>query len=570
MGMETEEAIKSKFFSLPAMAATEIAALMVDLGDVMCRCSDPELKKSIIDFLNEVAVTAMEVGKVGDYTYPVVLAEVKTRDGARVRDGVVCVAPSCLCEAIKQLSDENPDLMNHVRVPVVPLEGAYDLTNPSEELKLRAIATGVCRGEGKREIIEVFTKYYIIKKATADPKFKEEVIDWLSNPAERLPHGLIKELLNYLRSLGIGVSEWTIRTALYDIHLHQSSILLSALGAEVKPSLIPAITSCASHVYIQSLIRKLGVTDMATAQKYAEVLCILTEGELRALLGIAEGECGGRLRSMLERGASAEDLRSLITECTEPKVKEVEVPIEEGKTAKPEVRLETKPEVRPEVGVTAKPEAGEVEFELKPRTLIDIKVNCIGPNADETDECKFVKAATDFALGRSPPDKFLQLFDAIAPTKFVEPTGEDFNAVKGTITKLLRAYGVKNADKVAELYTLEGLNKLLDNALGGDPKALIEYFRVVVEKTMANAGGETKEILRNLHMILSNIAQLDPGALNEYAWVLIDATNAIKGRYSWGTFLVGLATQLNLDPEEVCTRLAEAGRRKGGKAGPPY
>jgi len=44
-------------------------------------------------------------------------------------------------------------------------------------------------------------------------------------------------------------------------------------------------------------------------------------------------------------------------------------------------------------------------------------------------------------------------------------------AIKGTITKLLRAYGVKNADKVAELYTLEGLNKLLDNALGGDPKS---------------------------------------------------------------------------------------------------
>jgi len=432
---------------LPAMTATEIAAQMVDLGDVMCRCNNPELKKSIVDFLNEVAVTAMEVGRAGDYTYPVVLAEVKARDGVKVKEALVCVAPSCLCEAIKQLSDENPDLMNHVRVPVVPLEGAYDLTNPSDELELRAIVTGVCRGEGKREIIEVFTKYYIIRKASEDPKFREDVIDWLSNPAERLPHGLIKELLDYLRSLGIGVSEWTVRTALYDIHLHQSSILLSALGTEVKPSPMPVITNCAGHVYVQSLIRKLGVTDMGVAQRYAGVLCLLTEGELRALLGIAEGECGGRLRSMLERGASAEDIRSLITECTEPKVSEVESPIEEGKpveAAKPEVRLEAKPEVRPEVGVTAKPEAkaGEGEFELKPRTLIDIKVNCIGPNADETDECKFVKAATDFALGRSPPDKFLQLFDTIAPTKFVEPTGEDFVAVKGTINKLLRAYGI--------------------------------------------------------------------------------------------------------------------------------
>jgi len=572
MGMETEtEAIKSEFFSLPAMIAAEIAALMVDLGDVMCRCNNPELKKSIIDFLNEVAVAAREIGRIGDYPYPVVLAEVKARDGARVRDALVCVAPSCLCEAIKQLSDEDPKFMSYVRVPVVPLEGAYDLTNPSEELKLRAIVTGVCRGEGKREIIEVFTKYYIIKKATADPKFREDVINWLRDPQERLPYGLAKELLNYLRSLGIGVSEWTVKDALYGIRIHQSNALLSALGVEVKASSAPTITNCARYADIQSLIKKLGATDMATAQRYAEVLCMLTEGELKALLDIAEGECGGRLKSMLERGASAEDIRSLITECMESEVKEVEVPIEEGKpveAAKPEVRLEAKPEVV--AGVTAKPEAGEVEFELKPRTLIDIKVNCVGPNADETDECKFVKAATDFALGRSPPDKFLQLFDTIAPTKFVEPTGEDFVAVKGTITKLLRAYGVKNADRVAELYTLEGLNKLLDNALGGDPKALIEYLKAVVEKAMTNANGETKETLKSFHAILTNIAQLDPGTLNEYAWVLIDATNAIKGRLTWSTYVAGLATQLNLDPEDVCTRLAEAGRRKGSKVGPPY
>jgi hypothetical protein len=147
--------------------------------------------------------------------------------------------------------------------------------------------------------------------------------------------------------------------------------------------------------------------------------------------------------------------------------------------------------------------------------------------------------------------------------KFVEPTGEDFVAVKGTINKLLRAYGIKNADKVVELYTLEGLGKLLDKALGGDFQSLIEYFRVVTEKVMGNAAGKAKEALKNLHALLTNIAQLDPGALNEYAWVLVDATNAIRGRLSWGTFLVGLATQLNLNPEEVCIRLAEMGRKRG-------
>jgi hypothetical protein len=462
MDMKAEETIKSRFFSLPAMAATEIAAQMVDLGDVMCRCNNSELKRNITDFLTDIAVTAMEVGRAGDYTYPVVLAEVKAKDGAEVRDGVVCVAPSCLCEAIKQLSDENPELMSHVRMPVVPLEGIYDLTKPNEELEFKAIVTGVCRGEGDKEIIEVFARYYIIRRAKEDLKFREDVINWLSDPVGRLPYGLAREFMEYVHKLGIYVRERAVREALYSIHLRQSSALLSALGAEVKPGPTPTITNCVDYTYVQSLIRKLGITDMGVAQ----VLCILTKSELESLLNIAEGECGGRLKSMLERGASAEDLRSLITECTEPEVKEVEVSIEEGKPVEA-----AKPEVRPEVGVTAKPETGEGEFELKPRTLIDIKVNCVGPNADETDECRATKAFVDFALGRSPPDKFLQLFDTIAPTKFPEPTGEDFVAVKGAITKLLRAYGVKNADKVAELYTLEGLNKFLDNALGGDPKS---------------------------------------------------------------------------------------------------
>ena len=444
MGMETE-ATMSRFYTLPTMSVAEIGALMVDLGDVMCRCSDPELRKSIIDFLNEVGVTAEEKGEAGDYTYPVVFAEVKVRDGVKVREALVCVAPACLCEAIKQLSEEDPKLMSHVRVPVAPLEGIYDLTKPIDGLKLRAIVTGVCRGEGNREVIKAFAKYYVVKRANEDPKFREKLVGWLRDPTANMPYGLAEELLEYLHELGIYVRERAVRDALYSIRL--SGELASALGIEVKAGSTPTITNCAGYAYVQSLIRKLGVTDMSVAQRYAEVLCLLTDRELRALLGIVEGECGGRLKSMLERGASAEDIRSLITECTEPEVKEVEVPVEEGKpveAAKPEVRLEAKPEVRPEVGATAKPEAkaGEGEFELKPRTLIDIKVNCVGPNADETDECRFVKAATDFALGRGPPDKFLQLFDAIAPTKFVEPTGEDFVAVKGTITKLLRAYGI--------------------------------------------------------------------------------------------------------------------------------
>jgi hypothetical protein len=498
--METEEVVKSRFFKLPVMAVTEIAARMVDLGDVACKCDNPELKKSIIDFLNEVAVAAREVGGVGDYTYPVVLAEVRVRDGVGVRDGVVCVAPACLCEAIRQLGDEDPRFMSYVRVPVALLEGVYDLARPGDGLRLRAIVTGVCRGGGDREVIGAFVRYYIIKRASEDPRFREGIINWLSGPEERLPYGLVKELLNYLRGLGIGVSEWSIKNVLYGIRLHQSNALLSDLGVEVKAGPTPATTTCVRFDYAQSLIRKLGVTGMDTAQRYAEVLCMLTEGELRELLKLAEGECGGRLRFMLERGASAEDLRSLITECTEPGAREGEP-----------VGVEDKPVVRPEA--KTKPEAGEVGFELRPRTLIDIKVNCVGPNADETDECRATKAFVDFALGRSPPNRFLQLFNAIAPARFPEPVGEDFVAVKDTISKLLRAYGVKNAEGVAELYTLKGVAGLLDKALGGDFQSLIEYFRVVVERAVGNADGEAKEALKHLHAFLTNIAKHGPGVL---------------------------------------------------------
>jgi hypothetical protein len=564
------EAIKSRFYTLPAPTAAEIGALMVDLGDVTCKCDNLERKKSIIDFMNEVGVTSMEKNEVGEYTYPAVIAEVRVRDGIKVRDGIACIAPVCLCEAIKQLSEENPELSSHVRVPVMPLKRAYDLTKPSDDLELKAMIAGICRGEGNREIIKVFIKYYIIKKATEDPKFKEKIIDWFNSPAERLPHGLVKELLEYLHDLGINVREWTIKDALYGLRLSSSNEILEILGIEVKGS--SANINCVEYDYVQSSLKKLSITDMGTAQKYTEVLCMLTEGELKALLNIAENtECGGRLKVLFERGASADDLRGLIGECSDKSASEGEE-TKASQTGGTKVVEVSKPEVkvRERIEEPVKAEEGEARFELRPRTLVDIEVRCVGPNADEDDRCKAVKAFVDFALGRSPPDKFLELFDAIAPTKFVEPTGSDFKGIKGTINKLLRAYGVKHVEQITDLYTREGPNKLLNNALGGDFQSLIEYLKLVVEKVMGNANGESREALRNLHTILSNIAQLSPGALNEYAWVLIDATNAIKGRYSWGTFLVDLATQLNLDPEEVCIRLAEAGRRKRGKGGTPY
>ena len=243
--------------------------------------------------------------------------------------------------------------------------------------------------------------------------------------------------------------------------------------------------------------------------------------------------------------------------------------IAEAKVVKPGVKVEAKPEVGRGV---LRDGTGIATNGLKARTIVGIEVNCVGPNADGTDECRFVKAAADFAMARGDAGEFFELLDAIASRVFVAPLKEegDYAYIRGTITRLLRAYGIKHVDKIVELYTPPKPNKLLDDALGGDFQSLIEYLKLVVEKAMINANGEAKEALRNLHMLLTNIAQLDPSTLNANAWVLIDAANVIKGRYSWGTFLVDLATQLNLDPEDVCTRLAEVGRGKRDKGGTPY
>ncbi|MDT7970187.1 MAG: hypothetical protein RQ842_06440 [Vulcanisaeta sp.] len=586
------ELARSRFWSRfyrfqPALSIAEIGQRLVDLGDVVCRCDDERLKKSLVDFANEIAITSMEEGEPGDFTFPAVIAEVKVR-GANglVKDGIVCIAPSCLCEAVREVWQNDPELAAYVRVPVAPLDKVYDLTKPDDEVELKAMVAGVCRGEGKREVVEAFAKFYIVKMAMENPKFRDEITDWLRYK-EKLPWGLIDDIIRYLGRLRLRVSEKTVSRALEQLRLTSRSELLRIFGVEVEGEDVKV--QCVRPEIVSAILGKLG---LQPGGKYLSIICALSEREierLNSLISKDEKLREGVKDLLVSEGANVDSLRRMIREYLgevgvggavseggsgeieagevgeETETREVEVPIETGKS-----EVETGEGVkRPGVKVEAKPEVGRSVLRggaaingLRARTIVDIKVNCIGPNADETDECRFVRAAADLAMARGDAGEFFELLDAIASRVFVAPLKEerDYVYIRGTITRLLRAYGIKHVDKIVELYTPPKPNKLLDDALGGDFQGSIEYLKLVVEKAMGSANGESREALRNLHTILSNIAQLSPGALNEYAWVLIDAINAIRGRFSWGTHVVGLATQLNLDPEEVCIRLAEAGR----------
>jgi hypothetical protein len=611
MGRATAiELVGSDFYRFqPVLSIAEIGQRLVDLGDVVCRCDDERLKKSLVDFANEIAMTSMEEGGAGDFTFPAVIAEVKVR-GANglVRDGVVCIAPSCLCEAVREVWQTDPELAAYVRMPVAPLKRVYDLTKPGDEVELKAMVAGVCRGEGKREVVEAFAKFYIVKRAMENPKFRDEITDWLRYK-EKLPWGLIDDIIKYLRALRLRVSEKTVSRALEQLRLTSRSELLKIFGVEVEGEDVKV--HCALPEVANAILRKL---DLQPGGKYLSIICALSKREVEKLNGLIDKDekLRERVKDLLvSEGANVDSLRGLIREYLgevgvggavseggsreievgeaekEAEAGEVEVPIETSKSEVETGEGVKRPEVaeaevvEPGVKVEAKPEVGRGVLRgetgiapngLRARTIVDIKVNCVGPNADETDECRFVRAAADLAMARGDAGKFFELLDIIASRVFVAPLKEegDYAYIRGTITRLLRAYGIKHVDKIVELYTPPKPNKLLDDALGGDFQNLIEYLKLVVEKAMINANGESREALRNLHTILSNIAQLSPGALNEYAWVLIDAINAIRGRFSWGTHVVGLATQLNLDPEIICTELAEAGRRKRNKGETSY
>jgi hypothetical protein len=73
------------------MSVAEIGARLVDLGDVVCRCNNDDFRREVLDYMLDIA-SALREG--GEYTLPVVVAEVRVRDvNGFVQSGVVCIAP---------------------------------------------------------------------------------------------------------------------------------------------------------------------------------------------------------------------------------------------------------------------------------------------------------------------------------------------------------------------------------------------------------------------------------------------------------------------------------------------
>jgi hypothetical protein len=163
---------KSSFFRyLNAMVVSEIGAKLIDLGGVECRCR--ESVGGYVRSMRSLARWSMRDGEVGEYFNYVIIGEVRYVDpSGAVRDGLVCLSP-CLCDAIRRLVSEEPELARYLAIAVTPLRKVYDLTRREDLLELRALAASICRAADheavlSRDVIADFAKHYIMRRAGED------------------------------------------------------------------------------------------------------------------------------------------------------------------------------------------------------------------------------------------------------------------------------------------------------------------------------------------------------------------------------------------------------------------
>ena len=557
---------------LPTMSVAEIGARLVDLGDVVCRCSNDDFRREVLDYMLDIANA---LGEGGEYTLPVVVAEVRVRGvNGFVQSGIVCIAPSCICEAIRELWRTDRDLANHVRVAVSPLKKVYDLTKPSEEVELRAVVAGVCRGEGNREVVEAFAKFYIVKKAMENPKFKDEIIAWLKDE-ERLPRGFIDEFVNYLTSLRIGVSERTVYRALQEIHLTSHNELLNIFGVKAEGEDVKV--HCALPEVVSAILRMLG---LQLSSEYLSVLCMLSEREVEELGKLVRdnAETREKVREFLTgEGASVDGLRELMREYLGAKevsgeakvdeagdeavVGEVEVRGEAGEVgAMPRAegvggapRGETR--VGVEVGGAVKADVGgDGGF----RGVHRVEVRCFGVNAGATEECRLLNLLAGFINDGdfSVVPEVKRLLDVVVSRRGPNIGGRDgYAAIRGCVDVELRNLGVENGEEVLELITREGSLRELGRALGGsvgDWASLNETILKLARQRVGDARGI--EAINALLEIIKALKDLGPEGLGEHSWVIVRVMKAVKDR-NWYSLIIDLATELELDKGELARHL---------------
>jgi hypothetical protein len=546
---------------LPTMSVAEIGARLVDLSDVVCRCSNDDFRREVLDYMLDIASA---LGEGGEYALPVVVAEVRV--GGFVQSGVVCIAPSCICEAIRELWRTDRDLANHVRVAVSPLKKVYDLTKPSEEVELRAVIAGVCRGEGNREVVEAFAKFYIVKKAMENPKFKDEIIAWLKDE-ERLPRGFIDEFVNYLTSLKIGMSKRTVYRALQEIHLTSRNELLNIFGVKAEGEDVKV--HCALPEVVNAILRMLGLQP----GEYIRVLCMLGAQEVEELGKLVRdnAEAREKVREFLTgEGASVDGLRELMREYLGAKEVSGEAKVDEAGdeavVGEVEVRGETG-----EVGAMPRAEGvggaprvraigrGEADVEGGGfRGVHRVEVRCFGVNAGATEECRLLNLLAGFINDGdfSVVPEVKRLLDVVVSRRSPNIGGRDgYAAIRGCVDVELRNLGVENGEEVLELITREGSLRELGKALGGsvgDWASLNETILKLARQRARDA--RSIEAINTLLEIIKALKDLGPEGLGEHSWVIVRVIKAVKDG-NWYSLITDLATELELNKEELARHL---------------
>jgi hypothetical protein len=546
---------------LPTMSVAEIGARLVDLGDVVCRCSNDDFRREVLDYMLDIA-SALREG--GEYTLPVVVAEVRVRGvNGFVQSGIVCIAPSCICEAIRELWRTDRDLANHVRVAVSPLKKVYDLTKPSEEVELRAVVAGVCRGEGNREVVEAFAKFYIVKKAMENPKFKDEIIAWLKDE-ERLPRGFIDEFVNYLTSLRIGVSERTVYRALQEIHLTSRNELLNIFGVKVEGEDVKV--HCIRPEVVSAILGKLGLQPNSD---YLRVICALSDkevGELYSLVNRDE-EFRVRVREFLTGGnASVDGLRELMREYLGASEVSEEAKVDEAVVGEVETGGEAgevgaMPRAEGVVGAPRVGAVGRGEADVEGggfRGVHRVEVRCFGVNAGATEECRLLNLLAGFINDGdfSVVPEVKRLLDVVVSRRGPNIGGRDgYAAIRGCVDVELRNLGVENGEEVLELITREGSLRELGRALGGsvgDWASLNETILRLARQRVRDA--RSIEAINALLEIIKALKDLGPEGLGEHSWVIARVMKAVKDG-NWYSLITDLATELELNKEELARHL---------------
>jgi hypothetical protein len=308
----------SSFFEASRLTLAELGQRLVDLGEFSCRCNDDKLLGWSIDSMVEMAAESRRDGVVGEFPHPIVVARVSGVNGL-VRDGFACISPPCFCEAIKSFLRKSSVLARYLSIAIMPLRRIYDLSKPRDELDLKALVSSICSVVGNREILELFAKYYIVERAGKDEGFRAKIIEWLRGDTERpeeplqkpLPQGLVKELHNYLKGLGLRVSKTTVHRVIHQVFITSYNELLNIFGVKAEGEDVKV--HCTLPEVVSAILRTLGLQPGG----YIKVLCMLSKEEVEGLGRLVRdnAEAREKVRELLVGGnASVDGLRDLVSE----------------------------------------------------------------------------------------------------------------------------------------------------------------------------------------------------------------------------------------------------------------